>query len=439
LVLLAAVAVMSPQIVAAQTDTVYRVVVSGVVELGLAPFIARSLDEAHAAGAAAVILEFETPGGRVDAAQRIVKSIAASEVPVYAFVNQRAISAGAMIALAADSIFMGRASSIGAATPIVGSGEKASEKIVSVMRSEFRALAERRGLDPRIAEAMVDEEIAIEGVVEAGKLLTLTGSEAVELDVAAAEVETLEALLDQLGLPDAEVYSPSVNWAEALVRFLSHPVVAPILLSLGTLGIIIELKTPTFGIAGIVGLSAFSAFFGSHLLIGLAGWEELILLGIGLVALVFEVFVVPGFGIAGIVSIVCIGGAVFLALLGSLPTWADVARAGGVLAAATLIVIGAGYAIVRHLPSNSRLRGFFLDATMRKDRGFISAPARADLVGEVGVAATDLRPSGVAVIGSERLDVVSDAGYIAKGAQVKVIQSDGNRLVVRPAEDQLSA
>jgi membrane-bound serine protease (ClpP class) len=127
LVLLVAAAALSPQLATAQTDIVYRVPVSGVVELGLAPFIARSLDEARAAGAVAVILEFETPGGRVDAAQRIVKTISSSDLPVYAFVNQRAISAGAMIALAADSIFMGRASSIGAATPIVGSGEKASE------------------------------------------------------------------------------------------------------------------------------------------------------------------------------------------------------------------------------------------------------------------------------------------------------------------------
>ena len=154
--LVAIAAAVLPAMATAQRDTVVRVHVSGVIELGLAPFIGRAIREAEEAGARAVILELETPGGRVDAAQQIVKAVTASTVPVYAYVNAHAWSAGAMIALAADSIYMGPVSSIGAATPVIGAGEKASEKIVSAMRGEFRALAEARGLDPRLAEAMVD-------------------------------------------------------------------------------------------------------------------------------------------------------------------------------------------------------------------------------------------------------------------------------------------
>jgi len=163
---------------------VYRVPVHGVIELGLAPFVERSIREAQQAGAAAVILELETPGGRVDAAERIANAVEDSEVPVYAFINRHAYSAGALIALATEGIYMRPGSVVGAATPVVGSGEKAPEKIVSAMRSQMRALAEARGLDPKVAEAMVDEDIAIDGVVEAGKLLTLTTSEAVALDYA---------------------------------------------------------------------------------------------------------------------------------------------------------------------------------------------------------------------------------------------------------------
>ena len=147
----------------AQSPLVYRLTVSGVVENGLAPYIARGLREAAAAGAAAVYLDIDTPGGRIDAAERIVDAVTSSSVPVYAFVNPRAYSAGALIALSAKGIYMRPGAVLGAATPVDGSGVKASEKLVSAMRGEFRALAEARGLDPRIAEAMVDERVEIPG------------------------------------------------------------------------------------------------------------------------------------------------------------------------------------------------------------------------------------------------------------------------------------
>lgn len=428
--LFAVAAAVLPATATAQRDTVVRVHVSGVIELGLAPFIGRAIREAEEAGAQAVILELETPGGRVDAAQQIVKVVSASTVPVYAYVNAHAWSAGAMIALAADSIYMGPVSSIGAATPVFGDGKKASEKIVSAMRGEFRALAEARGLDPRLAEAMVDESIVVDGVIEEGKLLTLTGGEAVELGFASAEVTSLDDLLARVGLANADVVTASINWAERLVRFLSHPIVAPILLSMGTLGLIIEIKTPSFGLAGLVGLTSFAAFFGSHLLIGLAGWEEIILLGAGVVALGIEVFVVPGFGIAGAISILCIGGAVFLALIGNLPIWKDVVQAASILSMASLLVIAAVYTLVRQLPS--RAGGIFLMASADRATGYVAAPVRVDLVGMEGVAHTDLHPAGTAILGSERLDVVSEGGFINRGDRVRVVRSEGYRHIVEP-------
>lgn len=419
-------------------QTVYRVQVSGTIELGIAPFVQRAVREANEAGAAAVILDIETPGGRVDAAQQIVRAVASSTVPVHAFVNLHAWSAGAMIALAADSIFMAPGSSIGAATPVGGAGEKLPEKVVSAMRGEFRALAERRGLDPHLAEAMVDEDVEVEGVVERGKLLTLTAGEAVALDVAASEVRDFDDLLARLGLTDAIVVDVGINWAEQVVRFLSNPLVAPILLSIGTLGLLIEIKTPSFGLAGAAGLLALTAFFGSHLIVGLAGWEEVILLAAGLVALGLEVFVVPGFGIAGVVSILCIGAATFLALLGALPTWADVARASGVLVAAATIVVAVAYTFLRHLPTSERWRGIFLTTATSKETGYLSAPQRDDLIGAEGVALTDLRPSGTIRVADERLDVVSETGFVAKGDRVRIVRSEGYRLVVEAVSDAAS-
>ena len=257
-------------------STVYRVPVTGVVELGLAPYIERSIEEAEVAGVDAVVLDMDTPGGRVDAAERIADAIGDSQVPVYTLVNRRAYSAGALIALATQRIYMRPGSVIGAATPVDGSGTKAPEKIVSAMRSQMRALAEEQGLDPRVAEAMVDEDVEIEGVVEVGKLLTLTTEEAIAVDYA-MEVEDLNALLVSLGESNADVITIESNWAEGIVRFFSNPVVSPFLLTLGFLGLITEIKSPTFGLAGAAGLLSLSLFFGSHLIVGLAGLEDLLI------------------------------------------------------------------------------------------------------------------------------------------------------------------
>jgi membrane-bound serine protease (ClpP class) len=252
-------------------------------------------------------------------------------------------------------------------------------------------------------------------------------------------VEGLDALLERHDLADADVLTVGINWAERLVRFLSNPFVAPLLLSIGTLGILIEIKTPSFGLAGAVGLLSLGAFFGSHLIIGLAGWEEIILLSVGLVALGFEVFVVPGFGIAGLIAVLCIGSAIFLALIGNLPTWSDVTRASGVLFAAAMIVVAAVYALVRHLPSSRRTRGIFLKAATDKEHGYIAGTSRGDLIGLEGVALTDLRPSGTIQIGDERLDVVSDVGFVAKGRPVRIIRSESYRHVVEPIGDEPGA
>ena len=301
-----------------ERESVFRVPVTGVVELGLAPFIERAIREAEAAGAEAIVLDIDTPGGRVDAAERIADAIADARVPVYAFVNRRAFSAGALIALATRRVYMRPGSVIGAVTPVDGSGTKASEKIVSAMRSQMRALAEARGLDPQVAEAMVDESIAIPGVIDAGKLLTLTTEEAVGLEYARV-TEDFTTLLDDLDLSGAAVHDLEVNWAERLVRFFSHPVVAPFLLSLGFLGLIVEIKTPSVGLAGAAGLLSLSLFFGSHLIIGLAGWEDLLVFGAGVLFFAAEVMIIPGFGFFGLLGLVGMGAGIYMSLLGDCP------------------------------------------------------------------------------------------------------------------------
>jgi membrane-bound serine protease (ClpP class) len=419
---------------AAQSGAVvYRVPVTGVIELGLAPFVERSIQEATRAGARAVILDVDTPGGRVDAAERIADAVRDTEIPVYAFVNRRAFSAGALVSLAARQIYMLPGSVIGAATPVDQTGTKASEKIVSAMRSEMRALAEQRGLDPRVAEAMVDEQIDVPGVKPAGQLLTLTTSEAVGHGYA-VEVQSLEEVLAEIGEPGARVHTMSVNWAEQIVRFLSHPAVSPFLLSIGFLGLLIEIKTPGFGVGGAVGLAALSAFFGSHLILGLAGWEDVLIFGAGAVLLAVEALVIPGFGVAGLLGIVGVVTGLFLSLLGGYPTATDIASASGVITTSLLVVLVTTWALLRRMPESSRLarRGIFLLTKTSRDTGYTSQEERPELVGVEGVALTDLRPTGVGQFGEEHVDVVSDSGWVTQGTPIRILASEGYRHVVRP-------
>ena len=287
---------------------VYVAPIEGVIDLGLAPFVQRVLDEATLAGAAAVILEVNTFGGRVDAAVLIRDALLNSKLRTVAFVNKRAISAGALISLAAAHLVMAEGGTIGAATPVQmgqpgAAPQPAAEKTVSYMRKEFRATAESRKRPPLLAEAMVDADVEIPGVIEKGKLLTLTTEEAMKYKLADFRADTMESALEQLGLGGAEIRRASPNWAEELVRFVTHPVLSSLLITIGTLGIVVGLRTGDFGMAGALGIASLALFFWGQGLVQLAGWEERLLVAGGAALLAVEIFMIPGFGVAGVLGI----------------------------------------------------------------------------------------------------------------------------------------
>jgi membrane-bound serine protease (ClpP class) len=223
----------------------------------------------------------------------------------------------------------------------------------------------------------------------------------------------------------------SADWVEPVVRFFANPFVSPLLLSLGVLGVIFEIKTGAFGLGGLVSVVSLGLFFASRFLVGLAGWEEIALLGIGMVAISIEVFVLPGFGAAGILGIVALTAAVILAMIGSSPSAADITQALTVLGVSLAITAGVSYAWLRHLPNSGRFAGLFLRGGAHRADGYIAAAPRHDLVGQDGIAVTDLRPAGTAQIGQERVDVVTEGEYVAQGRAVRVVRSEGYRHVVR--------
>jgi len=266
---------------AAAEPLVYRVAISGTIDLGLAPFVARAVKEAEGDKADLVVFDINTLGGRLDAMIEIRDAIVEAKVPTAAYVNPRAISAGALITLACRMIYMAPGATIGAATPVSGAGEKASEKVVSYARSEFRATAERNGRDPDIAAAMVDESIKIPGLIEEGKLLTLTTEQALRWKIADGQFSSFEDLLEGLKFKAAKVVQPEIGWAEHLIRFLNNPIISSILLAVAFFGLLAEVQTGGWGLPGSASIVALGLYFGSKYLVGLAGFEEILLIGLG--------------------------------------------------------------------------------------------------------------------------------------------------------------
>lgn len=424
-----------------QRRVVYVAPIEGIIDLGLAPFVQRVLDEAAAANAAAVVLEVNTFGGRVDAAVQIRDALLGARVPTIAYVNRRAISAGALISLAAEHLVMAPGSTIGAATPVQAgqpgaATQPVSEKTVSYVRKEFRATAESRKRPPLIAEAMVDADVAIRGVVDKGKLLTLTTDEAVKHKVAAFQAESLEQALKRLGIKGAELKRAAPNWAENVVRFLTHPVVSSLLVTIGMLGIIVELRTPGFGVAGALGVGSLAAFFWGHWLVQLAGWGELLLALAGVALLLLELLVIPGFGFAGILGILALIAALVLSVVGSGATPEFFLFAAARIVFSLLIAVLVSFLLLRFMPRTRFGRRLILDTGLGAGHAYGSAP-EADLrwLGKRGRTTSPLRPAGFAEIEGARIDVVSEGELIEPGMPVAVIRVDGNRIVVRQVAD----
>lgn len=445
--------------------------VEGIIDLGLAGFVDRSVSAAEAAHASLLVVDIETFGGRVDAAVKIRDRLLGTPVRSVAYVNPRAISAGALIAMACDEIYMAPGGTIGAASPVsidpTGESKGLGEKEVSYVRTEFRATAERNGYPPLIAEAMVDKDATvavftladtvrvvtvdeIERVATelgltaadaktysaAGKLLSMTTQDALAVRLAAGQASTLEELLETLQVAGSRVTRLQTTWSEDLVRILTHPILSGLLLSLGMVGLFIELRAPGWGLPGTLGVIALVLFFGAQHLVGLAQVEDVLLIGIGVGLLLVEAFVLPGFGVAGVTGIICLLLGMYLALVDApIPrySWdfeqlntAGITFGTGMLG--TMVLFGIA---LRYLPRTTFGRSFMLATELGTDIGYtgVKMEAMPD-IGARGTAYTVLRPSGRVRIGDRLVDAQTDGGFIEQGTAVQVIQILGNAVVV---------
>jgi len=436
---------------AATDSLVYRVPIEGTIDLGLPPFIERSLNTAAEEGALAVIFDIDTFGGRVDAATQIKDAILDSPILTVAFINRRAISAGALISMSCDKIYMTSGGTIGAATAVDMQGKKGSEKVISYMREEMASTAESTGRNLDIAKGMVDEELSfthleidgesvevtdLEGRKE-GKLITLTTELAKKYKIADGGAETFDELLAELNLSDAKVRSTKANWAEAIVRFLTNPVVASLLMTFGFLGILFELQQPGWGVSGTIGVVCLALALGSGYIAELASATDLLIIFVGILLLLIEMIVIPGFGIAGISGIIIVVFGLYRLLLPDVPVGEEVTDMA--MSGLTIGIIGGlvGLILLFRLMTKTKFwKKLATPDVQDHERGYDTSLGLEDKVGQEGVADTDLHPSGWVLIGNERIFVVSDGTFIENGEKVKIIKVDGNRVVVRKIKKQ---
>jgi len=411
----------------------------GMIDPGVAAFVERVVEDAEEARAAAIVLEIDTFGGRVDAATVIRDAVLDAQALTIAFINKRAISAGALISLACDKIVMTRAATMGATTPVDMSGQKASDKVTSYMRAEMRATAERTGRDVKIAEAMVDERVDVPGLsAEAGRPATLTTEQALNYQMADETAETLYEVLKIYDLADAEVIEIELNWSEHILRFLTHPIITSILLAVAMFGLIAEVRTPGWGLGGTLALVALALFFGSHLILRLAEWWEPMLFIAGLGLLLVEILFIPGFGVVGLLGIAFMLAALVISQLGTVELWSlwsleKIATVVGRLAASMIGAIVFSLIFLRALPRFAAFNRLILRSETRASEGYVSSATDRDveLVGKRGIALSDLRPVGVGMFDGQRLDIIADGEFIEEQTPIQIVEDRGSRIVVK--------
>ena len=481
---------------------VYVIDIRSEIGGGVSTYIKKGIQKAEQANADAIIFDVNTPGGRVDSAVKIVRSIQNTQIPTIAFVDRQAISAGAMISAACDQIVMTSGATIGDTAPVDTQGNEAGEKAVSYIRATIRSTAERQNRNPDIAEAMVDKRLFLvrfengdiiklrpeeyfneqnagtqmKVLCAEGELLTLTTRQALEYGFVDTQAENLTELLAQYqiveidenyrddkndvviaaltedgirrkqeeprvnqvslvkSLEKAQITKFVVTLADRTVFFITSPYISALLLSLGGLGLLVEIRTPGFGIPGFLGLLFIGLFFGGHMLNEVPNaYIVALIFVVGLALILLEVFVIPGFGIAGILGLILMLASVFYTFFQSTD---NVSTAMFWLSISIILTSVLAILATIFLPKSAPFQHFALSTVMSTEQGYHSAGSQdfESFLGKTGVALTPLRPAGTARIDNKRLDVITVGDFIAQNTPVKVLEVEGSKILVETIE-----
>lgn len=411
--------------------------IKDVIDPRMHRYVDLALSEAERSETDIVIIEMDTYGGVLTDAKEIVDKIMHFKKPVWVFINSDAASAGALISIACDSIYMSPGASIGAATVVDAQGQKAPDKYQSYMRSIMRSTAEENGRNPQIAEGMVDEELAIDSVKQAGQIITFSTSEALKHGFCEAKVESIEDILQLNNVTDYTIQRFELGWSEKVISLVLNPVISSILILIIIAGIYFEMQTPGMGFAGLAALVALIIYLVPYYLNGLAANWEIIAFFIGLALIALEIFVIPGFGVAGISGIAITVTSLFLIMINNdafdfefVATndllYALAAALGGTLGGMILLLVGGS-----KLPDTAFFKRIALTDTQNRSQGYVSFQVSESLLGRTGVAETVLRPSGKVIIDGKMYDAYTRGDYIQKGQTVEVISEEGPSLKVK--------
>ena len=401
---------------AGDNETVVLLEVDGEVNAAMSAYIASALEDAQQAGRP-VVLVLDTYGGQILEADEIKKTLLNTTVPVDCYITHNALSAGTLIAISCERIVMAPSAVIGAAETIPN-----DEKTLSTWVGILKSAAEARGRDPLVVEALADADISIDGVTEAGSLLTLSASQAQELGISDGTAAATDDALEMLGYSGSAAVDVGMDFSVRAAQFLTSTVVASILFLAGMVLMGIEIFTAGFGVFGILSIACFGLYFFGGFLAGFAEWWSLALFAAGLVLFIIEA-VVPGFGIFGILGIVCVAAGVMFAAR-DMATFLTVLAVG---LAGSLVLLPIAFKVLGRL---GLLRKITLTNNMTVEEGYVSHVPEESLVGREGTALTVLRPAGTARIDGIRRSVVSQGAYIDAGSRVVVVQHTPGRIVV---------
>ncbi len=398
-----------------------------------------AFEEAENMGADLVIIHLNTYGGMLESADSIRTRILQSDIPVYIFIDHNAASAGALISIACDSIYMVPGATIGAATVVNQQGEVVADKYQSYMRAMMRATAEATGRDPNIAQAMVDPRITIDGVIDSVSVLTFTANEAIEHGFCEGIVENIAELLEATGIIDYEMTEQELKPLDKIISLLINPMVSGLLIMLIIGGIYFELQSPGIGFPLAAAFIAAILYFAPLYLEGLADNWEIVLFVVGVILIAVEIFAIPGFGIAGISGIMMVVFGLTLSLIGNVGfdfSSVDLTSFSfSLFLVITAIFLGLvmSYLITRTMFTQNRMFGSLALETVQdaKEGYTVSYESYDEMLGKKGEAFTKLRPAGKISIEGDIYDATALTGFIDKGAQIEVVKYEASQLFVR--------
>ena len=427
----------------AQTDdTLKKKVYVFDVNEEIAPPVVRRMGKAFAQAREEnidlIVLHMNTYGGEVSAADTMRTRILNSKIPVIVFIDNNAASAGALISIACDSIYMSQGANIGAATVVNQNAQAMPDKYQSYMRAMMRSTAEASGRNPEIAEAMVDQDLYVKDISDSGKVLTFTTSEAIANGFCEAQVESIKEAVNHYGFHSYSEHHLELKAADSIIDFLISPYIHGILIMIIIGGIYFELQTPGMGFPSIASLTAALLYFAPLYVEGLAeNWEILIFIA-GIVLIILEVFVIPGFGVAGVTGIVLVVVGLVLSLLANVRFDFSFIQMNTILEAVFVVILAIMGAIVLSFQSakvlftNPRF-GMALAHTQNHAEGYIAPDSsQQDLIGREGITFSMLRPGGKVMIDNDVYDAVCRESFIEKGNKVKVVAFQNAQLIVEP-------